>query len=136
MNIGSASERSGLPAKTIRYYEEIGLLTADRSNNGYRDYSSSDVSRLRFLKRSRSLGFSVEECRQLLSLYNDTDRQSADVKALATVKLADLDDKLRELMELRNTLQHLVHSCNGDSRSECSIIDGLADEKIHAGVKN
>jgi len=126
MNIGNASEKSGLPAKTIRYYEEIGLLKADRAGNGYRDYSMSDVHRLRFLQRSRSLGFSVEECRQLLSLYGDKDRESADVKAIAQTKLAEIDRKIAELASLRDLLSHLVHNCHGDERPDCPIIDGLA----------
>jgi MerR family copper efflux transcriptional regulator len=126
MNIGTASEKSGLPAKTIRYYEDIGLLRPDRADNGYRDYSMSDVHRLRFLQRSRSLGFSVEECRQLLSLYGDKERESADVKAIAEIKLVEIDRKLAELTELRNTLRHLVHNCHGDARPDCPIIDGLS----------
>jgi MerR family copper efflux transcriptional regulator len=126
VNIGNAADRSGLPAKTIRYYEDIGLLKPDRAGNGYRDYSTADVHRLRFLQRARSLGFSVEECRQLLSLYGDTHRESADVKALATAKLDDIDRKIRELTGLRKMLQELVHSCHGDHRPECPIIDGLA----------
>ena len=97
MNIGDASERSGLPAKTIRYYEDIRLLKPARGGNGYRDYSSEDVHRLRFLQRARSLGFSVEECRQLLSLYGDKARESADVKAIAEAKLAEIDRKVAEL---------------------------------------
>lgn len=126
MNIGAASDKSGLPAKTIRYYEDIGLLTADRASNGYRDYSISDVHRMRFIQHSRRLGFSVEECRQLLSLYNHKERESADVKALAKTKLAEIDRKLVELTELRDTLLHLVRSCNGDSRPDCPIIEGLS----------
>jgi len=126
MNIGTASEKSGLPPKTIRYYEQIGLLKADRAGNGYRDYSMSDVHRLRFLQRSRSLGFSVEECRQLLSLYSDKERESADVKAIAEVKLAEIDRKIAELASLRDMLRHLVHNCHGDTRPDCPIIDGLA----------
>ena len=125
MNIGSAAEKSGLSAKTIRYYEDIGLLQADRAGNGYRDYSMSDVHRLRFLQRSRSLGFSVEECRQLLSLYSDKDRESADVKAIAKAKLTEIDRKLAELTELRDTLRVLVRSCHGDKRPDCPIIEGL-----------
>ena len=126
MNIGAASEKSGLPPKTIRYYEEIGLLKADRAGNGYRDYSMADVHRLRFLQRSRSLGFSVEECRQLLSLYGNKERESAEVKAITEVKLAEIDRKIAELASLRNVLSHLVHNCNGDDRPDCPIIDGLA----------
>jgi len=126
MNIGTAAARSGLPPKTIRYYEEIGLLKPDRGENGYRDYSATDVHRLRFLQRSRGLGFSVEECRQLLSLYNDTERESADVKAIAAAKLAEIDRKLAELQGLRDMLKHLVAHCHGDRRPDCPIIDGLA----------
>ena len=126
MNIGTASRKSGLPAKTIRYYEEIGLVTADRAGNGYRDYSTGDVTRLRFLHRSRDLGFSVEECRQLLSLYDDKGRESADVKAIAEAKLSDIDRKLAELTSLRDALRHLVAHCHGDHRPDCPIIDGLS----------
>ena len=126
MNIGTASEKTGLPAKTIRYYEEIGLLSPERADNGYRDYSVADVHRLKFLQRSRSLGFSVEECRQLLSLYGDSHRESAEVKALAEAKLAEIDRKISELAELRATLSHLVSACHGDARPDCPILDGLA----------
>lgn len=126
MNIGTAARQSGLPPKTIRYYEDIGLLTADRAANGYRDYSSEDVHRLRFVQRSRRLGFSVEECRQLLSLYTDRDRASADVKAIATEKLGEIDRKIAELTGLREMLGHLVETCQGDARPDCPIIDGLS----------
>ncbi len=126
MNIGDASERTGLPAKTIRYYEDIQLVKPARHGNGYRDYSEADVHRLRFLQRARGLGFSVEECRQLLSLYGDQTRESADVKALAESKLVEVDRKIKELMGLRKTLQHLVHSCHGDERPDCPILDELA----------
>lgn len=126
MNIGTAARQSGLPPKTIRYYEDIGLLTADRAANGYRDYSSEDVHRLRFVQRSRSLGFSVEECRQLLALYTDRDRASADVKAIATEKLGEIDRKIAELTGLREMLGHLVENCHGDARPDCPIIDGLS----------
>ena len=129
MNIGDAAERSGLPAKTIRYYEDIGLLKPDRAGNGYRDYSTADVHRLRFLQRARSLGFSVEECRQLLSLYGDTHRESADVKAIATAKLDDIDRKIRELTGLKEMLRQLVDSCHGDHRPDCPIIDGLSGRR-------
>ena len=128
MNIGIAAQKSGLPSKTIRYYEDIGLLAADRAGNGYRDYSMADVHRMRFLKRCRSLGFSVEECRQLLSLYNDKNRESAEVKAVAETKLDEIEHKLSELSSLRDTLRHLVSSCHGDHRPDCPIIEGLASE--------
>ena len=128
MNIGDASGRSGLPAKTIRYYEDIGLLKPGRSGNGYRDYSSADIHRLKFLQRSRSLGFSVEECRQLLSLYGDSLRESADVKAMAEIKLGEIERKIAELVGLRETLRHLVHHCHGDARPDCPILDELSGE--------
>lgn len=126
MNIGTVSEKSGLPAKTIRYYEDIGLIRPDRRDNGYRDYSTEDVHRLRFLQRSRGLGFTVEECRQLLSLYGDTRRESAEVKAIAEGKLSEINRKLAELRGLRDMLKHLVANCHGDDRPQCPIIDGLS----------
>lgn len=126
MNIGTVSEKSGLPAKTIRYYEDIGLIRPDRRDNGYRDYSTEDVHRLRFLQRSRGLGFTVEECRQLLSLYGDTRRESAEVKAIAEGKLSEINRKLAELQGLRDMLKHLVANCHGDDRPQCPIIDGLS----------
>jgi MerR family copper efflux transcriptional regulator len=128
MNIGEASNRSGLPPKTIRYYEDIGLIKPGRAENGYRDYSSPDIHRLKFVQRSRSLGFSVDECRQLLSLYGDSQRESADVKSIAEVKLVEIDRKIAELAGLRETLRHLVHNCHGDARPECPILDGLSGE--------
>jgi MerR family transcriptional regulator, copper efflux regulator len=126
MNIGTAARQSGLPPKTIRYYEDIGLLKADRASNGYRDYSEEDVHRLRFVQSARSLGFSVTECRQLLSLYSDRDRASADVKAIAIGKLGEIDRKIAKLAGLRRILGHLVENCHGDARPECPIIDGLS----------
>ncbi|MDX8480486.1 Cu(I)-responsive transcriptional regulator [Mesorhizobium sp. VK24D] len=130
MNIGIASDRSGLPPKTIRYYEDIGLVRPDRTDNGYRDYSVADIHELRFLQRARSLGFSVDECRQLLSLYQDRNRESADVKAIAEAKLAEIDRKIAELASLRRLLSHLVEHCQGDDRPDCPIIDELAGERM------
>ncbi|UWU32073.1 Cu(I)-responsive transcriptional regulator (plasmid) [Rhizobium sp. WSM1274] len=127
MNIGEASERSGLPSKTIRYYEDIGLIRPKRGGNGYRDYAATDVHKLRFLQRSRGLGFSVAECRQLLALYEDKDRASIDVKDIAETKLAEIDRKIRELTELRRTLEHLVHACHGNDRPDCPILEELSD---------
>ncbi len=126
MNIGRAAEQSGLPAKTIRYYEDIGLVVPDRAENGYRDYGTQDVHRLRFLQRSRSLGFTIEECRLLLSLYDDENRASADVKAIALKKIEQIKIKQQELDSLKSTLEGLVRDCHGDSRPECPIIEDLS----------
>lgn len=126
MNIGEAAERTSLPPKTIRYYEEIDLVTPDRGANGYRRYSDKDVHRLRFLQRARSLGFSIDECRLLLSLYQDRHRASADVKALALDKVAEIDRKIDELQSLRLTLSALAEQCHGDDKPDCPIIDDLA----------
>ena len=128
MNIGAASNASGLPAKTIRYYEDIGLLRPDRAANGYRDYSTSDVHKLRFLQRSRAFGFSVEECRQLLALYEDKDRASADVKSIAETKLTEIARKITDLHELQQTLQHLVAHCHGDRRPDCPILETISGD--------
>jgi MerR family transcriptional regulator, copper efflux regulator len=127
MNIGEASALSGLPAKTIRYYEEIGLVRpALRAANGYRDYGENDVRTLIFLQRARSLGFSVRECRDLLALYRDRHRASADVKAVALRRVGDIDRKIAELQAMRGALVDLAERCHGDDRPECPIIDDLA----------
>ncbi|MFP1634141.1 Cu(I)-responsive transcriptional regulator [Zhengella sp. ZM62] len=128
MNIGQAAQRANLPPKTIRYYEDIALIKPDRAENGYRDYSEADVHRLRFLQRSRSLGFTIEECRTLLSLYEDKHRASADVKALARQKISEIERKMEELKSLRETLSVLVEHCHGDDRPDCPIIESLAGE--------
>lgn len=130
MNIGQASERSGLAPKTIRYYEDIGLIRPDRGGNGYRDYAEADVHKLLFLQRSRGLGFSVEECRQLLALYEDKSRASADVRELTQAKLTEIDRKIRELTGLRRTLEHLVRACHGNDRPDCPILEELSDGRI------
>ncbi len=127
MNIGEAKACSGLPVKTIRYYEDIGLITPARAPNGYRDFADDEVHKLIFLAHARSLGFSIEECRELLGLYKDKDRASADVKRIAAAHLAEIERKLTELEAMRKTLSHLVHNCHGDERPECPILDGLAD---------
>lgn len=128
MNIGDAATRSGLPAKTIRYYEEIGLLRPPRAENGYRHYGERELHKLRFLQRARSLGFTIEECRHLLSLYEDRGRASADVRALATERIADVDAKIAELQAMKATLSRLVHACHGDDRPDCPILDDLASD--------
>ncbi len=126
MNISDAAVRSGLPAKTIRYYEEIGLVAPGRAGNGYRDYGEAQVRRLRFLARARALGFSIAECRLLLSLSNDETRTSAEVKEIALEKVAEIDAKIAELATLRDTLATLASRCHGDGRPECPIIEALA----------
>ncbi len=128
MNIGTAAEQSGVPAKTIRYYEDIGLIRPARGENGYRDYADNDIHRLRFLQRARSLGFTIDECRLLLSLYADKNRASSDVKAIAMAKIEEIDRKLVELQSLRATLTDLAGNCHGDDRPNCPIMDDLAGE--------
>ena len=136
VNIGTTSTRTALSAKTLRYYEDIGLVRPRRLANGYRDYSETDVHRLRFLKRARDLGFPIERCRELLRLYGDDARSSADVKALAAAQLAEVDRKLEELAALRRTLVRLVDACAGDERPECPILDDLADPPTSAGERS
>ena len=126
MNIGQASEHSGLPVKTIRYYEDIGLVNAARSDNGYRQFSDVDIHKLRFVQRARGLGFSVEDCRALLTLYEDRHRTSAEVKAIAENHLHAIECKIAELQTLRGVLSHLIDHCAGDERPDCPIIDDLA----------
>jgi len=127
MNIGEASCQSGVPPKTIRYYEDIGLIKpAARHSNNYRDYDETGIQTLQFLKRARSLGFSIEDCRELLSLYQDRNRSSADVKAVAQRRVMDIDRKIAELESMRSTLTSLIRQCRGDMRPECPILDDLA----------
>ena len=129
MNIGAAARACDLPPKTIRYYEDIGLVTPDRRENSYRDYSDDHVHKLRFIQRARSLGFSVEDCRQLLSLYEDRSRASAHVKDLAQEHLTEIERKISELSSMRDVLNRLVTSCRGDDRPDCPIIDNLAKKQ-------
>ena len=126
MNISDVSRASGLPAKTIRYYEDIGLVRPARGANGYRSFTDKDAHKLAFLGRSRSLGFTIEDCRTLMSLYEDRDRASADVKALATEHLDRIAQKIDELQALKSTLETLVTRCHGDGRPDCPILDDLA----------
>ena len=130
MNIGDVSRASGLPAKTIRYYEDIDLVCPARGANGYRDFSEQDVHKLAFLGRSRSLGFTIEDCRKLMSLYEDRDRASADVKALASEHLDRIAQKIEELQALKSTLETLVVRCHGDDRPDCPILDDLAGREF------
>lgn len=128
MNVGAAARRSGLPAKTIRYYEDIGLISPARAGNGYRDYTGEDVHRLAFLRRARGLGFSIEDCRQLMALYRDKSRASHDVRELAKKHVAGIEEKVRELQAMRATLQTLIHACHGDERPDCPILDDMAGD--------
>lgn len=129
MNIGEAADRSGVPPKTIRYYEEIGLIrSSGRSPNGYRDFVAADVHKLSFLQRARSLGFTIKDCRALLSLYEDRERSSADVKALAEAHLAEIVRKIEALESLRVVLAELVEGCAGDHRPDCPILADLAGD--------
>ena len=126
MNVGDAALKSGLPAKTIRYYEDIGLISPARADNGYRDYSGDDIHRLAFLRRARSLGFSIDDCRQLIALYGDQERASHDVREIASAHVAAITEKIRELEQMRATLQKLIHACHGDARPECPILEDIA----------
>jgi len=129
MKISEVAARSGMPAKTIRYYEETGLLPrAQRKINGYRTYSEQDVQSLRFIHRARGLGFSVEDVASLLDLWRDKRRASADVKALALRHIARIEHKMKELATVRAALSDLAARCQGDERPECPILDGLAAE--------
>ena len=127
MNISQASNSTGLPANTIRYYEDIELVQPTRSENGYRALSAQDIQTLAFVGRSRSLGFSIADCRALLALYEDRNRASADVKKLAENHLEQIDRKLRELHSLRDVLGQLVEHCHGDDRPDCPILNDLAN---------
>ena len=132
MQIGEASRLTGVSAKMIRHYESIGLIpSADRRDSNYRDYGHHDVHRLGFIRRARDLGFSIEQIRDLLKLWGDTHRSSADVKALTETHIAELDGKIRLLGEMRDTLAHLARACDGDHRPDCPIIAGLAGDAPH-----
>ncbi|AUQ51359.1 HTH-type transcriptional regulator [Phaeobacter inhibens] len=126
MNIGDVASRSGLPAKTIRYYEDIGLIKPRRSDNGYRCFAETDLHKLAFLGRARALGFTIEDCRTLLALYEDESRASADVKQLAQEHLDKISIKIADLEAMRDTLSELVTCCAGDNRPDCPILRDLS----------
>lgn len=135
MNIGQAARASNVSAKMIRYYEQTGLIPkATRSEAGYRNYGPSDVHTLRFIRRARDLGFSVEQIGELLALWRDRSRVSADVKAVTLSHVADLKAKIVELQAMTRTLEHLADNCQGDERPECPIIEGLAEAAETASV--
>lgn len=129
MNIGEAASRSGVTAKMIRYYEEIGLIkAARRGENGYRNYLEQDVHRLRFVRRARELGFSIARIRDLLRLWSDRRRASHDVKKIALVHAGALNADIEKLTALRDSILHLAKRCHGDQRPECPIIEDLSGE--------
>ena len=127
MNIGAAARAAGVSAKTIRHYEEIGLLAnVSRSASGYRTYSAQEVHTLRFVRQARNLGFSTSQIAELLSLWRDQRRPSRKVKTLALAHIAGLDERIRQLNSMKDALSMLAAHCHGDERSECAILEGLA----------
>jgi MerR family copper efflux transcriptional regulator len=135
MNIGEASKASGVSSKMIRYYEQIGLITpAHRTQSSYRTYTENDIHTLRFIRRARDLGFSVEQMKTLLALWRDRSRASADVKALALDHIAELERKAAAIAAMTSTLKHLANHCHGDDRPDCPIIESFVDE--HGELEN
>ena len=125
--IGAAARASGVSAKMVRHYEALGLLGAvARTDAGYRQYTPADVHTLRFIKRARDLGFSMAEIAELVSLWHDRRRASADVKRIAQTHVAELEKRIQAMQDMRRTLQNLVHHCHGDERPDCPILDNLA----------
>jgi Cu(I)-responsive transcriptional regulator len=134
MNIGEAAKTSGVSAKMIRHYESVGLFPeASRTDAGYRQYTDKEVSTLRFIRQSRDLGFSIEQIRELLGLWQNRKRPSRQVRALAQAHIEELEAKLKELQAMKATLEHLVNCCHGDDRPDCPIIATLADENTVIG---
>lgn len=125
MNIKDAAQHSGLPVKTIRYYDEIGLINPLRDHNGYRDFQSTELHKLTFVAQARSLGFTIEDCRTLLALYEDDARESADVKRIAKQHLKEIQAKISKLNTMSDTLSHLINECAGDHRPDCPILDNF-----------
>ncbi|MGZ5181462.1 MAG: Cu(I)-responsive transcriptional regulator [Ramlibacter sp.] len=126
-NIGEAARQSGVSAKMVRHYESLGLLpSVRRTEAGYRQYGEAEVHTLRFIRRARDLGFSMHEIEQLLHLWQDRRRSSAEVRRIASRHVEELSRKLAEMEAMRRTLQHLVHCCRGDDRPDCPILDELA----------
>ena len=132
LTIGALADRTGCTVPTIRYYEDIGLIRPARTQNGYRDYTGDDIHRLTFLRRARGLGFSIENCRQLMALYRDKGRASHDVREIAKSHVKVIEEKVRELESMRATLQKLIHACHGDERPDCPILDDMAGAAAEA----
>ena len=137
MNIGEAAEKAGVTPKMVRHYESLGLLPkVHRTESGYRLYGDSEVHTLRFIKRSRDLGFSIPEISELVKLWQDRRRPSSSVKKVAAAHLAELDRKIKEMESMRKTLGHLIHCCQGDHRPDCPILEDLGRATpIHAARK-
>jgi MerR family copper efflux transcriptional regulator len=135
MNIGDAAKGSGISAKMIRHYEMVGLLPApSRTESGYRQYTGSDVHTLRFIRQARDLGFSIAQIAELVGLWQNRRRPSRAVKAVAEAQIQALEEKARELIAMKATLEHLVHCCNGDDRPDCPILETLAGSAEEAPV--
>lgn len=130
MNIGDVARQSGVPPKTIRYYEEIGLIRPNRSENGYRAFTENHVHKLAFLGRARALGFTIEDCRTLLALYEDENRESVQVKTVAEDHLRQIEEKIEKLQSMRTTLTELVEKCAGDHRPDCPILADLSPVRM------
>ena len=129
MNIGQAAAATGVSAKMIRHYEGVGLLSAPRrTDSGYRQYAEGEIHTLRFIRHARDLGFSLPEIAQLVDLWRNRRRPSRNVKALAQAHIVELERKAHELLAMKATLEHLVHSCHGDDRPDCPILENLADQ--------
>lgn len=134
MNIGQVAEASGVSAKMIRHYEEIGVIPKiARTMSGYRLYSETDVHLLRFVRQARDLGFSMEQIKTLVGLWRNKRRKSSEVKKLALEHVESLETKIRQLSEMSKTLKHLAHCCHGDERPECPILGGLENEGTRQG---
>lgn len=126
MNISEVAKKTGLTTKTIRFYEDKGIISSPlRASNGYRHYSETNIDELQLIRRSRLVGFTLDECRELLAFSRDPLRKSADVKAKAEQKLSEIDDKIAELLEMKNTLEALTKQCPGNDNASCPIIEGL-----------
>ena len=131
MKIGLVAKLSNLTVKTVRYYADINIVNPDRNpKTGYRSYSSDDVAKLQFVRKARQFNFSIDECRELLSLYQDKNRSSKEVKRLTTEKILEIDTKLEELNSLKNQLKHLVSNCQGNDRPDCPILDALSNDSL------
>ena len=131
MNVGEAAKKSGLSVKTVRYYDEINLIKPIKNKaTNYRHYTTADLAKLQFIGKARRFNFSIKECKELLSLYENQNRSSKEVREITLTKIAEIDVKLTELENLREQLSHLVNCCKGNERPECPIIDELATGNV------